>query len=46
MAAIVSVLPREGTQLVFLRGLPGSGKTHYAKPLEQQGSSMTIFKAA
>jgi hypothetical protein len=37
MAAIVSVLPREGTQLVFLGGLPGLGKTHYAKPLEQQG---------
>lgn len=30
-------LPREGTQLVFLGGLPGSGKTRYAKPLEQQG---------
>jgi len=33
----VSLLPREGTQLVFLGGLPGSGKTYYAKQLEQQG---------
>jgi hypothetical protein len=32
-----SALPREGTQLVFLGGLPGSGKTHYANQLEQQG---------
>jgi len=29
--------PKEGTQLVLLGGLPGSGKTHYAKQLEQQG---------
>lgn len=32
-----NVLPREGTQLVLLGGLPGSGKTHFAKRLEQQG---------
>lgn len=36
-AAPASVLPREETQLVFLGGLPGSGKTCYAKYLERQG---------
>ena len=35
-SGLPSALPREGTQLVFLGGLPGSGKTHYAKQLEQQ----------
>ncbi len=34
---LASVLPREGTQLVFLGGLPGAGKTSFAKHLEQQG---------
>lgn len=32
-----SAPPREGTQLVLLGGLPGSGKTHHARRLEQQG---------
>ena len=36
-SGIASVFPRAGTQLVFLGGLPGSGKTYYAKQLEQQG---------
>lgn len=33
----VSTLPREDTQLVFLGGLPGSGKTYYARKLESEG---------
>jgi predicted kinase len=33
----MSAPPREGTQLVFLGGLPGSGKTTYAKRLEEKG---------
>ena len=33
----LSAFPREGTQLVLLGGLPGSGKTRFAKHLEQQG---------
>lgn len=36
-SGLASVLPREGTQLILLGGLPGSGKTCYAKQLEQQG---------
>lgn len=32
-----NVLPREGTHLVLMGGLPGSGKTHYAMQLERLG---------
>ena len=33
----MSTHPKEDTQLVILGGLPGSGKTHYAKGLEEEG---------
>lgn len=29
--------PQESTQLILLGGLPGSGKTHYARQLEERG---------
>lgn len=32
-----TLVPKEDTQLVLLGGLPGSGKTHFARRLEQQG---------
>ena len=37
ISASSAVLPRDDTQLVFMGGLPGSGKTHYAKHLERLG---------
>lgn len=36
-SGLTNILPREGTQLVLLGGLPGSGKTYSARYLEQQG---------
>lgn len=33
----ISIFPGESTQLVFLGGLPGSGKTTYGNSLEEKG---------